>query len=129
MAKSEWRCQTIGIRFRTLRVVYNHAIEENLVKEEYYPFRKFKISRLHEVTAKRAIVKEEVMQIINYNYTGKDLYIHLAIDLCSFSYFMGGINFIDMAYLTHENIIDSRLIYREKENKETHQTSFTPQSL
>ena len=58
---------SIGIRFRTLRVVYNHAIEENLVKEEYYPFRKFKISRLHEVTAKRAIVKEEVMQIINYN--------------------------------------------------------------
>ena len=93
---------SIGIRFRTLRVVYNHAIEENLVKEEYYPFRKFKISRLHEVTAKRAIVKEEVMQIINYNYTGKDLYIHLAIDLFSFSYFMGGINFIDMAYLTHD---------------------------
>ena len=108
---------SIGIRFRTLRVVYNHAIEENLVKEEYYPFRKFKISRLHEVTAKRAIVKEEVMQIINYNYTGKDLYIHLAIDLFSFSYFMGGINFIDMAYLTHENIIDSRLIYRRKKTR------------
>ena len=34
---------SIGIRFRTLRVVYNHAIEENLVKEEYYPFSKFKI--------------------------------------------------------------------------------------
>ena len=108
---------SIGIRFRTLRVIYNHAIEENLVKEEYYPFRKFKISRLHEVTAKRAIVKEEVMQIINYNYIGKDLYIHLAIDLFSFSYFMGGINFIDMAYLTHENIIDSRLIYRRKKTR------------
>ena len=57
------------------------------------------------------------MQNINYNYTGKDLYIHLAIDLFSFSYFMGGINFIDMAYLTHENIIDSRLIYRRKKTR------------
>lgn len=29
---------TIGIRFRTLKAIYNLAIEEKIVKSEYYPF-------------------------------------------------------------------------------------------
>ena len=32
---------TIGIRFRTLRTIYNLAIEVNIVKAEYYPFKTF----------------------------------------------------------------------------------------
>lgn len=44
---------TIGIHFRTLRVLYNLAIEEKAVKKELYPFKSFKVSKLHEETAKR----------------------------------------------------------------------------
>ena len=107
---------TIGIRFRTLRAIYNLAIEENVVKPEYYPFKKYKVSKLHEETVKRAITKEELNKI--FSYKSSNPFTRLPVDLFTFSYLMGGINFVDMAYLTKKNIIDNRLVYsRRKTNK------------
>lgn len=107
---------TIGIRFRTLRAIYNLAIEENVVKPEYYPFKKYKVSKLHEETVKRAITKEELNKV--FSYKSSNPFTRLPVDLFTFSYLMGGINFVDMAYLTKKNIIDNRLVYsRRKTNK------------
>jgi integrase len=107
---------TIGKRLRTLRVLYNVAIEQNLVKRELYPFNAFKVSKLHQATAKRAISKGEVTQVINYQ--SDEPYAQLAIDLFAFSYFTGGINFGDMAFLKPDNIVDGRLVYvRRKTHK------------
>lgn len=103
---------TIGIRFRTLRVLYNIAIEEEIVKAEYYPFKNYKVSRLHQQTAKRAISKEQINQVIGYNSNNR--YVKLAIDLFAFSYLMGGINFVDIAYLTNENLYESKLVYTRR---------------
>ncbi len=109
---------TIGIRFRTLRAVYNIALEQKIVKPDYYPFKSYKVSKLHSVTAKRAITKDNVTAVINYDYTNKGFYTQLAVDLFTFSYFMGGINFVDMAYIIHSHIIDNRLVYtRTKTHK------------
>lgn len=105
---------TIGIRFRNIRVVFNLAVNMELVKQEDYPFRMFKVSKLHQDTAKRALSKKEVSSIINYPIIGTDYYTKLAINLFTFSYFMGGINFVDMAYLTKKNLIESRLIYHRR---------------
>jgi len=105
---------TIGVRLRTLRMIFNLAIQAEIVKSEYYPFKKYKVSKLHQETAKRAINKENVLAIINYPIIGKDFYTCLAVNLFVFSYFMGGINFVDIAYLTEKNIIDNRLIYNRR---------------
>lgn len=80
---------TIGIRFRTLRVVYNFALMNGLVKSELYPFKKYKVSKLHQATAKRAISKEQVMLIVNYDTSHSRLYKRLAVDMFIFSYLMG----------------------------------------
>ena len=61
---------TIGIRFRTLRAVYNLALTEGLVKPDCYPFKKYKVSKLHKETAKRAITKEQMKQVIEYDTSG-----------------------------------------------------------
>ena len=103
---------TIGIRFRTLRAIYNLAIEENIVKAEYYPFKNYKVSKLHKETAKRSITKEDISKVLSYK--SKNPYTRFPIDLFAFSYFMGGINFVDIAYLTKDNIIDDRLIYTRR---------------
>ena len=106
---------TIGIRFRSLRMLYNLAIEQKIVKAEYYPFRSFKVSRLHQQTAKRAIRKDDILRIVHYSTN--DERVQLAVDLFAFSYYMGGINFVDMCYLTEKNIIDNRLVYIRKKTK------------
>lgn len=107
---------TIGRRFRTLRAVYNVAIEEKCVKANYYPFKSYKVSKLHQATAKRAISKADIMRIIEYR--SNDFYKQFAVDLFAFGYFMGGINFVDIAYLKTDNIVDGRLIYtRRKTHK------------
>ena len=105
---------TIGIRFRNIRTIFNLAVDMELVKQEDYPFKKFKVSKLHQETAKRALSKTEILAVINYPIEGKDFYTRLAVSLFTFSYFMGGINFVDMAYLTEKNIIEGRLIYHRK---------------
>ncbi len=56
---------TIGIRFRTLRAIYNIAIEQGYVKAEYYPFKTYKVSKLYTVIAKRAMTKDSVTAVIN----------------------------------------------------------------
>ena len=106
---------TIGIRFRALRAIYNVAIEEKIVKKDYYPFDDYKVSKLKQKTAERAISKENVIEVLKYK--GKTPYECLAIDLFTFSYLTAGINFVDIANLTHDNIIDNRLSYIRKKTK------------
>ncbi|WP_289225529.1 site-specific integrase [Bacteroides acidifaciens] len=110
---------TIGIRFRTLRAVYNIAMEKQFVKPECYPFRSYKVSKLHQDTAKRALTKNDVLEIINYQAQSKKCrYRQLTVDLFAFSYFMGGINFKDIAFLKEDNIIDNRLSYIRRKTKQ-----------
>lgn len=105
---------TIGIRFRNIRTIFNLALDMELVRQEDYPFKKFKVSKLHQETAKRALSKAEILAVMNYPTDDKDFYTRLAVALFTFSYFMGGINFVDMAYLTEKNITEGRLIYHRK---------------
>lgn len=108
---------TIGIRFRTLRAVYNLALTEGLVKTDLYPFKKYKVSKLHKETAKRAITKEQVKQVIEYDVSEARFYKKLAVDMFTFSYLMGGINFTDMAFLTDKNIDGGRMVYVRQKTK------------
>ena len=106
---------SIGVRFRTLRVLYNIAVDKKMVAQECYPFSVYKVSKLHEETAKRSIVKHDIERIINFET--KSRYGRLSIDLFYFSYLCAGINFKDIAYLTKENIVENRLVYYRKKTK------------
>jgi integrase len=107
---------TIGIRFRTLRAIYNLAIELEVAKAEYYPFKTFKVSKLHKETTKRALTKEDIERV--FKYKSKNKYVQFPIDILAFTYYCGGINFIDIAHLTTQNIVENKLVYtRQKTNK------------
>lgn len=105
---------TLSQLFRTLRSVYNKAIELHLVKREYYPFTTFKISRFDTSTRKRAIPKETIRRIIALDLNDAWPNTRLARDLFIFSYFGAGINFTDMAYLTYGNIQNDWIHYVRK---------------
>src|SRR5690554_4422074 len=107
---------TIGIRFRTLRMMYNVAIEEECVNPDMYPFRSYKVSKLQEETAKRALTKSNIKRIINYEASNERE--QLSLDIFIFSYLIGGINFVDIASLIKDNIVNNQLVYtRNKTNK------------
>ncbi|MBR2301489.1 MAG: site-specific integrase, partial [Bacteroidaceae bacterium] len=103
---------TIGIRLRTFRAIYNYAIEKGVASADKYPFKQYKVSRLQQETVKRALCKDDFERIINY--VGKDKYQQFAIDIFAFTYYIGGINFVDIANLTVKNIQDGQLVYRRK---------------
>lgn len=129
LRKSNKSENTIGIRFRNLRMIYNKAIEKGAVKKELYPFDSYKVSKLYKETIKRAIVKDDIKRVLNYNVNGRDFYTSLAIALFSFSYYMGGINFVDMAYLQGSNIIDGRLVYYRKKTSKLINLPMNPEAM
>ena len=118
---------TLGTRFSHLRVIYNFAIEEKIVKSEYYPFNSFKVSKLSQTTAKRSIQKGEILSVLNYQ--GQTPLECLAIDLFTFSYLAAGINFGDIARLTKDNILENRLIYIRKKTQKQIKVSLQEQAI
>ena len=122
---------TIGIRMRNIRTIYNLAIKEGHVKEEHYPFKDYKVSQLNETTPKRAITKNNVKKLVNYKEE-KEVntpYKALAIDLFTFSYLTGGINFTDISRLTRENIMEEQLVYRRKKTKKLIHLPLHPKAM
>lgn len=118
---------TIKGRFVDIRTMYNAAIAENLIKVEHYPFRQFKIAKLQQETAKRAISKEDISRIIEYQTNNK--LVQFAIDIFTFSYIMAGINFVDISTLTRDNIMNNRLVYVRHKTKKLIKLPLHPKAL
>jgi len=88
---------TLGIFFRTLRSVYNKAMQAGAVDKKAYPFNTYKVSKFNTSTKKRAITKDNVMKIKQTDLSGEEYYCRFSRDIFVFSYLCGGINFTDIA--------------------------------
>jgi len=109
---------TMSVRFRTIRAVFNSAQKEGYISKELYPFKDFKISTLFSSkTSKRAIPKSELQKIESLDLS-KGSKIWEAQQFFLFSYYGQGINFIDIAHLKWENIVNNRVYYRRMKTGE-----------
>ncbi len=95
---------TLSLRFRTLRAVLNQAIAAELVKATAYPFartvaekHKLQVGKFDVSTAKRAISRDE-LRCLEALEPASDRQ-RLAKDVFRFSFYAGGINFVDLAQL------------------------------
>jgi len=95
---------TLSLRFRTLRAVLNQAIAAGLVKPAAYPFartvaekHKLQVGKFDVSTGKRAISRDELRNLEALP-TATDRQ-RLAKDVFLFSFYGGGINFVDLAQL------------------------------
>lgn len=98
MKEQNLSTSTISTRIRHLRAVFNLAIMEHSIKNDCYPFHSYKISKLNRQTTKRALSKQDIMKVMQYQ--GKSTMERLAIDVFIFSYLNAGINFIDIAKIS-----------------------------
>lgn len=106
----------IGVRMRAIRAIFNRAIERNLVKATFYPFRSYKISRLKGKEQKRALTIEQVQSIIKMDIGS---YPHLinSRNYFVFSFYTRGMNFADIMKLEWNNIKDDRIYYTRSKTK------------
>ena len=95
---------TLSLRFRTLRAVINQAIAAGLVKDTAYPFartvaekHKLQVGKFDVSTAKRAISRDELRRLEALPLTTERQRLAKAVFL--FSFYGGGINFVDLAQL------------------------------
>lgn len=100
---------TLSQRFRTLRSVLNKAIANGSMKLEVYPFartvaekHKFSVGKFDVSTSKRAISRDAVRRLEALGPTTDRL--KLAKDVFLFSFYCGGINFVDLAQLRWRDI-------------------------
>lgn len=60
MKSNNYAVNTIGTRLRHLRAVFNRAIENK--QTTAYPFNSYKLSKVNQQTAKRAISKQDIQK-------------------------------------------------------------------
>ncbi|MBJ6111777.1 site-specific integrase [Hymenobacter sp. BT523] len=119
----------LSLRFRTLRAVLNQAIAAGLMKETDYPFsrspaekHKFQVGKFDVSTKKRAIGRDVLRRLENLEPV--DERQRLAKDLFLFSFYAGGINFIDLVQLRWRDLdeVAEETGYPERLNYERRKT-------
>lgn len=120
------KVNSISVYLRTLRAIVNRAIDEGLLDNGAYPFRKFKIKK--EKTQKRAISKEEIFRIMNLPLEKGSRLWH-SRNYFIFIFNLSGMNFIDLAYLKRGNIQNGRVTYRRIKTGKLYNIRLTEKAL
>lgn len=102
---------TINSYLSSLRAIYNAACYDGLLRPLEHPFLGLKLKR--ESTVKRAISVTQIRKLAGLKCeesSGQEL----TVDLCLFSFLACGMPFVDMAYLTANNIRNGELVYNRR---------------
>jgi len=124
LLSSNLKINAISFHMRTLRAVFNRAIKEGLVDQEYYPFDNYKIKR--EKTIKRAIIKGDISNIKNLDLSTEPE-LDKARDYFLFSFYARGMSFVDVAHLKVSNIYNDRIVYSRNKTDQKFTIQITPQ--
>lgn len=119
------KVNSIGVHLRTIRAIYNKAINEELVNAQYYPFKDFRIRK--ERTIKRSLSKEDIKKIVEIDLN-HDKELDFARDIFMFSFYNRGICFIDIFYLTNQDVNNGRVEYKRKKTKQLFSIKLTQQA-
>jgi len=107
----------VAHQLKTLRAIYNRAIKEGVARKDLYPFENIKIKT--EKTAKRALSKDEIIQIRDIDLDKKPAQKR-ARDLFMFSFYCMGMAFVDIAYLKVKDIYKGRLNYSRQKTTQVY---------
>lgn len=103
------RRNSIAFYMRNLRSNYNRAEKEGLEVAEENPFHKYHIRT--EKTIKRALDKEDVKRIAELDLSASPS-LDLSRDVFMFSFYSRGMSFVDVAYLSKEDMKSNVVDYR-----------------
>lgn len=99
---------TVGIYLRSLKAIYNFAIQEGIVDRKDYPFGRKKYVIPTGKNVKKALTKEQIRAIFDFK-TIPGTTLDRAKDLFLFSYFVNGINFRDIVELKNKDFANGQI--------------------
>ena len=105
---------TSSFYMRHLRTIYNQAVEQGLTPQRN-PF-----SRVYtgvDKTVKRAITAAQMRRLKNLDLSACPSQA-FARDMFMFSFYTRGMSFVDMAYLTTDNLRNGRLSYSRQKTRQ-----------
>lgn len=108
---------TVGFYTRSLRAVFNMAIDRRIISAEYYPFGRKKYVVPASRNIKQALSKADKDKLVAY--VGKTPAQRKAIFEWCFSYYCNGMNFADMAHLTKDNVRGELLVFTRRKSATT----------
>jgi len=106
----------VAFKMREVRSIYNKALKKNIIDEKYYPFKIYKVSKLKVGNIKKALTRDEVRLIENFD-VAKYPNLAEAKRLFMFSYYCRGINYFDIMLLKWSNVSESRINYIRSKTK------------
>ena len=107
----------MNIYLRTLRATYNKAIVADVLKDDTYPFKKFKIKSGN--ATKRALSKKDMQLLMNFKPEANSRKWH-SLNYFIFNYLTRGMNLKDIALLKwNDNIVGGRILYERAKTKNT----------
>lgn len=115
----------IGVRMRAVRAVFNRAIDRNVIKATFYPFRSYKISRLKGKGHKKALTIEQMQSIVKMDINSFPHLIN-SRNYFIFSFYTRGMNFADIMKLEWKDIKDDRIFYTRSKTKGNFRVKILP---
>lgn len=110
-----------AIHLRNIRAIFNYCIDNEYTIQ--YPFRKFKIKR--EKTPKRSLTIEELRLLATYPV---EPHQERYRDIFMLSFYLLGINMVDLLHLTHKSVIKNRIEFRRAKTKRLYSIQITPEA-
>lgn len=105
-----------SIHFKNIRTVYNDAVNEDIISLTNYPFRKFKIK--YEKTKPRTLTEIELAAIRDTKWISKKTdNLQCAADVFMLSFYLMGINIVDLMHLKRIEKTGRIEYIRSKTNK------------
>lgn len=101
---------TVSCYMRSLRTIYNRAVEEGLVADSH-PFRRVFTGKSR--TDKRSVDTEDIRRLCALPL-GHGTSLELARDLFMFSFYAMGMPFVDLAFLRKSQIIRDHIFYHRR---------------
>jgi integrase len=114
--------------FRTLRALFNRAIEDRIAKKVDYPFEEFKVSKFNTATEKRAITNDDIQKIINLELSIESK-LYDTQQIFIFSYYTWGMNLADISILEWTNLTNDLLKYERAKNGRLYSIQLIPKAI
>lgn len=115
------KVNTISLHLRNLRAIFNRAIDEEIIPQGMYPFRRFKIKK--ESTPKRSLTVEELRMLRDYPC---EEWQEKWRDMFMLIFYLIGINTVDLMALTE--VQKGRVEYRRAKTHRLYSIKVEPEA-